>query len=83
MSGAQMAGWKTYTVGILAICVGVYALRRGNWSDGIKGIIFGLALIALRDAVTKILREVAQTRKALMNLRAAVDAELTTRPGRR
>jgi thiamine transporter ThiT len=77
------AGWKTYTVAVIAICFGLYALRRGYWSDGVKGIVFGLALIALRDAVTKILREVAQTRSALMHLRAAVDAELTTRPGRR
>jgi len=83
MSSAKIAGWKTYSVGIIAIFAGTYALKLGHWSDGIKGIIFGLALISLRDAVAKILREVGQTRSALMHLRAAVDAELTTRPGRR
>lgn len=73
MTTAHIVGWKTYAVGVLAIIVGVIAWSDGQRGDGLKGIIAGLALIALRDGIGKILRGIEGNRKALDNMRAVID----------
>lgn len=73
MTPTQIIGWKTYSVGVVAIIAGLYAWLRGNVGDGLKGIIGGLALIAIRDAMAKILHAVEANRKSLDNMRGAID----------
>jgi hypothetical protein len=74
MTRLQIIGWKTYAVGVVSLILGGIALARGNVSDGLKGIVFGLALISLRDAVGKILRAIDDNRKSFNNMRAVVEA---------
>lgn len=74
MNTFQFIGWKSYAVGVLCIVIGAIALVRGNLGDGLKGILAGLAIISLRDAVTKILRTVEENRRAMDNVRAALDS---------
>jgi hypothetical protein len=76
---ARIIGWKTYAVAALSILIGVYAFSQGLGVEGVKAIIFGLALISLRDALAKHLRLTEENRKALDNLRAAVDGLYTIR----
>jgi hypothetical protein len=76
MTSLQIIGWKTYAVGVVSIILGCIALRSGNVGDGLKGIVFGLALIALRDAIGKILRAIDDNRKSFNNMRAAVEAAM-------
>jgi hypothetical protein len=76
MKAWQIVGWKTYAVAVLSLIIGVWSLAYGYTADGIKGIIFGFALIALRDATAKILRAVDDTCKTLSSLRATIEAEL-------
>jgi hypothetical protein len=73
MKTVHIIGWKTYAVGVLAIIIGMIAWWLGFVGDGLKGIIGGCALIALRDAVGKVLRGQEELRLALTNLRAAID----------
>lgn len=80
METKETIGWKTYTVAVIAIIAGLVAFAKGNWSDGVKGVIGGCALISLRDAVAKILRAIEANRRAVSNLRAAIDVYLTRRP---
>ncbi|OLE52673.1 MAG: hypothetical protein AUG51_17020 [Acidobacteria bacterium 13_1_20CM_3_53_8] len=77
MRRRQIVGWKTYGVAGLALASGLYALYHQAWADGIKGIIAGLALVALRDAIGKILQALNENRAALNNVRAAVEVLLS------
>ncbi|MGB8510874.1 MAG: hypothetical protein WCD76_21050 [Pyrinomonadaceae bacterium] len=80
MRGNQIIGWKTYGVAALALVAGSVAFAHGEYSDGVKGIIFGLALISLRDAVAKILRGIEDCRRSLDNMRGAIDIESNGQP---
>lgn len=73
MTTLQIVGWKVYAVGVAALVAGLIALTQGYLGDGVKGIIAGLALIALRDTMQKVLRGLDSNRKALDNVRAAID----------
>jgi uncharacterized membrane protein (GlpM family) len=73
MQTSQIIGWKSYAVGAVCIIIGMAALTRGYWGDGLKGILGGLALITLRDAIAKILRAIEDNRRAMDNLRAVAD----------
>lgn len=79
ISRGQQVGWKTYAVAALAIVLGIVALANGQTADGLKGIVFGLALISLRDAIGKILRSIEGNRHALSDLRAAIETTLDRR----
>ncbi len=79
MRTAQIIGWKTYAVAVLALIAGGYALTQRLWAEGIKGILFGLALIALRDVLGKILSLTDANRRTLADLRATIEADLTSR----
>jgi hypothetical protein len=78
MTTAQIIGWKTYAVAVIAIIAGLVAWTQGYVGDGLKGIIAGFALISLRDAVSKILRAIEDNRAALDNMRAAIDTHWKT-----
>jgi hypothetical protein len=69
-------GWKTYAVAALSIVLGGVAFACGYIADGLKGIVFGFALIALRDAISKILHDIESSRHALSDLRASVETAL-------
>ena len=73
MKSYQIIGWKTYVVAALAILIGIFLLLREQWGEGLKFIVAGFALIALRDAIGKILRGIDDNRKALNNVRAAIE----------
>ena len=73
---SDIVGWKTYAVGVAAIAIGFVALAYGHWADGAKGVLGGLALIALRDAIAKVLRAVEANRRAFADMRATVEAEI-------
>lgn len=79
MKRIRIDGWKTYAVAVAAIVLGGVALSKGYTGDGIKGILSGCALIALRDAISKILYAIESNRRALDNMRAAVEAQMTKR----
>jgi hypothetical protein len=83
MKSFQIIGWKTYLVGALAISIGCFLLFRRQWGEGLKFIVAGFALIALRDAIGKILRGIDDNRKALNNVRAAIETLLDTQSARR
>lgn len=76
MKWLQIIGWKTYSVAAAAILFGLYALAHNNASDGLKGIIGGFAVIALRDVLGKILRAIDGNRVAMDNMRAAIETLL-------
>lgn len=69
-------GWKTYAVAALSVVLGAIAFAQGYVADGLKGIVFGLALIALRDAMGKILHSIEGNRRALSHLRASIETVL-------
>jgi len=73
MRRMKIVGWKTYLVAAAAILAGLFAFHNGNVSDGIKGTIFGCALISLRDTLGKLLSGIESIRKSLDNLRGAID----------
>ena len=79
MTRREIIGWKTYAVGVLSIICGSVALARGHVGYGLEGIIGGLALIALRDAIGKILRGIDGNRTSLNNMRAAIETLLSKR----
>jgi hypothetical protein len=81
MTRFQIIGWKTYGVATLAILFGLHAASRGNWSDGLKGIIGGCAVIALRDVLGKILSALDENRKAMNNMRASIEALMDNKTG--
>jgi len=63
-----------YWVGFIALLFGLFALYYGNRADGWKGIIFGLAIVTLRDVAGKILRKIEDNNKALNHLRASIES---------
>ncbi len=71
--GIAPFGWKTYAVAALSVILGGIALAQGHIADGCKGIVFGLALIAMRDALSKILCSIEGNRRALSDLRAIIE----------
>lgn len=77
MGSLKIIGWKTYLVAAVAIIAGSIAIYRGHHGEGLKGIIAGLALIAVRDAIGKLMWLVEENRQTLANLRAAIEASLT------
>jgi hypothetical protein len=79
MRETEIVGWKTYGVAVIALIGGVVAFYYHYWADGVKGIVFGLALIALRDSIGKILRSNEGNRRTLSDLRAAIECELTSK----
>jgi hypothetical protein len=84
MRSFQIIGWKTYVVATFAIVIGGFLLLREQWGEGLKFIVAGFALVALRDAIGKILRGIDGNRKALDNVRAAIETLVDSRPaGRR
>jgi len=76
MTWFQIVGWKVYGVAVISILCGMFALAHQHWVDGLKGIVFGLALITLRDTMGKILRAADDNRKALNNVRASIETLL-------
>lgn len=78
MKRTQIVGWKTYSVAGIAILAGVIALAHGYVLEGVKLILGGCALIALRDTMGKLMRVVEDNRRALDNLRAAIDIKYPT-----
>lgn len=83
MKSFLIIGWKTYAVAALAILIGGFLLLRGQWGEGLKFIVAGFALIALRDAIGKILRGIDDNRKALNNVRAAIESLIDKQGARR
>ena len=73
MTTAQIIGWKVYGVAAVALVAGIIALANGHTGEGLKGVLGGFALIGLRDTMAKILRALDNNRKAIANLRAAID----------
>ena len=80
MDSFKIIGWKTYLVAAAAILAGCLAIYQRHWGEGLKGIIGGLALIAVRDAIGKLMWLVEENRQTLANLRAAIEASLTKEP---
>lgn len=72
----ERIGWKVYAVAVASIILGAVALHKGFVADGLKGLVFGLALASLRDAIGKILHGIEGNRRALSDLRAAIEAAL-------
>ncbi len=72
----DIEGWKTYAVAALSLVLGIVAFSHGYVGDGLKGVVFGLALIASRDVQGKILRAIESERRAFDDLRATVEAHL-------
>lgn len=70
---SRFYGWKTYGVAALAIIAGGFALWHGNAGDGLKGIIGGLALAAIRDALGKLHEAIYINHRTLRDVRAALD----------
>jgi hypothetical protein len=70
---SQIVGWKTYAVAAVAIVVGLVAFGHGYVIEGVKLVLGGAALIALRDTLGKLMSLVESNRKCLDNLRAAID----------
>lgn len=83
MKRVQIIGWKTYAVASVAIAAGLWAFTKGNVADGIKGIIFGFSLVALRDVLGKVLSGIDENRKALNNMRAAIEVLVNKTAGRK
>lgn len=83
MKSLHIIGWKTYSVAVISILCGWAALTHHSWSDGIKGIIFGLALIAVRDSIGKMLAAADGNRKALNNVRAGIEVLISKQSERR
>lgn len=79
MTPAQIFGWKNYALAVVCILIGGYAFYRGNIDGGVKGILAGLALITLRDVMGKLLKAADDNCESLKHLRAAIEAELSTR----
>jgi uncharacterized membrane protein YjjP (DUF1212 family) len=71
---SRFYGWKTYSVAAAAIVCGVIALVNGYWSDGLKGIIAGLALMTIRDAIGKLHEAIDINHRTLRDLRASIDS---------
>jgi hypothetical protein len=70
MNRKEIVGWKTYGVAAISISIGILALAHGYVADGLKGVIFGLALISLRDGLGKVLSTTEGIGRALADLRA-------------
>lgn len=83
MKPFQIVGWKTYLVGALASICGGIALSNGYTGEGLKGIIAGLALVTLRDAIGKVLRAIDDNREALNNMRASLEGVIEDAARRR
>ncbi len=77
ISHFKIVGWKCYLIAAAAIIAGCIALYYRHWGEGVKGIIVGLALIAVRDAIGKLMWLVEENRKTLANLRAVIEASLS------
>jgi hypothetical protein len=73
MHSKSTYGWKTYLVAALSIGAGMVALGNGYVGDGLKGIIGGLALAALRDAMGKIQQSIDSNRRVVRDMRAAIE----------
>ncbi|MCP9494268.1 MAG: hypothetical protein MSG64_07420 [Pyrinomonadaceae bacterium MAG19_C2-C3] len=72
----DIIGWKTYAVAALSCVLGIVAFSHGYLADGLKGVVFGLALIASRDVQGKIMRVIESERRAFDDLRATIEAHL-------
>ena len=79
MTLAKIIGWKVNAVGVVSILLGAMALIESQHIEGIKGILFGLALLSVRNTLGKILAAIDSARIALSDLRAAIETELSTR----
>jgi hypothetical protein len=79
MTPAKIIGWKVNAVGVVSILLGLLGLLERQPVEGIKGILFGFALIAIRDTLSKVLAAIDSGRRALSDLRAAIETELSTR----
>lgn len=79
MKLSKIVGWKTYAVAAVSILAGLIALKQRNIDGAVKGLIAGAALISLRDVLGKVLEMVDANRKSLDDLRAAIEAELTSK----
>lgn len=82
MTPRQIIGWKNYAVAALCIVVGVWAYKRGNIEGALKGIFAGLAIIAFRDVLGKVLTSVDSNCQKLDDLRAAIEADLQRKADR-
>jgi hypothetical protein len=74
---AKIIGWKVNAVGVLSILLGVWALAEKQYVEGIKGILFGAALLSLRDTLGNILAAIDSARVAMSDLRAAIETSLS------
>ena len=83
MKSFHIIGWKTYLVASLAIVVGLFLLFSKQWGEGLKFIVAGFALVALRDSIGKILRGIDDNRRALNNVRAAIETLVDSQEARR
>jgi hypothetical protein len=79
MTPAKIIGWKVNAIGVVSILLGLAALLEWQTIEGIKGILFGLALIAVRSTLATILATIDSARIALSDLRAAIETELEKR----
>jgi len=77
MTAGKIIGWRNYAVAALCILTGVWALSRGSVASGVEGILAGLFIVSLRDALGKVLRAVDDNRQSLDGLRAAIETELS------
>jgi hypothetical protein len=74
---STVIGWKVNAVGVASILLGLLAVVQKYYGEGIKGVMFGLALISLRDTLGKILAAIDSARIALSDLRAAIETSLS------
>ena len=76
MTPSQITGWKVNAIGVVSILLGLVGFFEKQPVEGTKGIMFGLALIALRDALGKVLGAIDSARVAMSDLRAAIETDL-------
>ena len=73
----KIIGWKVNAIGVVSILFGVWALAKQQHVEGIKGILFGAALLSMRDTLGKILAAIDSARIAMSDLRAAIETCLS------
>lgn len=79
LTPTQIIGWKVNAIGVLSILLGVIGFVQGQHVEGTKGVMFGLALLTIRNVLGKVLGAIDSARMAMSDLRAAIEADLDKR----
>jgi hypothetical protein len=77
MTPTEIIGWKVNAVGVASLVLGAVAIFEKQYIEGIKGILFGAALLSIRDTLGKMLGAIDSARIAMSDLRAAIETCLS------